>query len=235
MICDTPPRSGWLLLMVAVGWLGCMTGPAPEEGEPAVQTSEALSVSAAICGGPRDLQCRKTAYCQTPVGRCAGPKQFGTCHARPQICPDVFNPVCGCDGQTYANTCQAARAGTSVAHTGACAPPACTSNADCAAGNFCQQPVGQCGGTGTCTAEPQICPDIFDPVCGCDGRTYPNSCNASAAGVNVANTGQCPAQQTCGGIAGIPCPGAGRCVDDPNDSCDPNNGGADCGGICVCI
>jgi hypothetical protein len=22
-------------------------------------------------------------------------------------------------------------------------------------------------------------------------------------------------------------------VDDPNDSCDPNNGGADCGGICT--
>jgi hypothetical protein len=39
----------------------------------------------------------------------------------------------------------------------------------------------------------------------------------------------------CGGIAGIQCPGGGRCVDDPSDSCDPNNGGADCGGICQCI
>jgi hypothetical protein len=39
----------------------------------------------------------------------------------------------------------------------------------------------------------------------------------------------------CGGIAGIACPGAGRCVDDPSDGCDPAHGGADCGGICQCI
>jgi hypothetical protein len=39
----------------------------------------------------------------------------------------------------------------------------------------------------------------------------------------------------CGGIAGIPCPGGGRCVDDPSDNCDPTKGGADCGGVCECI
>lgn len=39
----------------------------------------------------------------------------------------------------------------------------------------------------------------------------------------------------CGGIAGFPCPGMGRCVDNPSDDCDPNNGGADCGGFCSCI
>jgi hypothetical protein len=38
----------------------------------------------------------------------------------------------------------------------------------------------------------------------------------------------------CGGFAGIPCEGAGVCVDDPSDDCDPNQGGADCGGICEC-
>jgi hypothetical protein len=37
----------------------------------------------------------------------------------------------------------------------------------------------------------------------------------------------------CGGIAAFPCPDGMQCVDDPEDSCDPNNGGADCGGICV--
>lgn len=37
----------------------------------------------------------------------------------------------------------------------------------------------------------------------------------------------------CGGIAAIQCASGYRCVDDPNDSCDPDNGGADCGGICV--
>ena len=42
-----------------------------------------------------------------------------------------------------------------------------------------------------------------------------------------------PTQTFCGGIAGIQCPSGLICVDDPNDSCDPNYGGADCGGICV--
>jgi len=41
-------------------------------------------------------------------------------------------------------------------------------------------------------------------------------------------------QQLCGGIAGFPCPGAGKCVDDPSDDCDPKQGGADCGGMCLC-
>ena len=38
----------------------------------------------------------------------------------------------------------------------------------------------------------------------------------------------------CGGIAAFPCPGAGSCVDDPSDDCDPERGGADCGGVCDC-
>lgn len=48
--------------------------------------------------------------------------------------------------------------------------------------------------------------------------------------------GQCVAApqkpQTCGGIAGLPCPAGQTCVDNPNDNCDPANGGADCSGIC---
>jgi hypothetical protein len=38
----------------------------------------------------------------------------------------------------------------------------------------------------------------------------------------------------CGGFAGIACAGLGECQDDPRDGCDPNNGGADCSGVCVC-
>lgn len=39
-------------------------------------------------------------------------------------------------------------------------------------------------------------------------------------------------RQFCGGIAGFPCPEGQVCTDDPNDGCDPMNGGADCGGVC---
>jgi hypothetical protein len=44
--------------------------------------------------------------------------------------------------------------------------------------------------------------------------------------------GKC--HQNCGGFAGFMCSDPNEeCVDNPNDSCDPNNGGADCGGICM--
>ncbi|KAL1850712.1 hypothetical protein VTK73DRAFT_9608 [Phialemonium thermophilum] len=37
----------------------------------------------------------------------------------------------------------------------------------------------------------------------------------------------------CGGFAGVACESGKVCVDDPRDRCDPENGGADCGGFCV--
>lgn len=46
--------------------------------------------------------------------------------------------------------------------------------------------------------------------------------------------GICVTPEFCGGFAGLPCKDANKiCVDDPRDDCDPLNGGADCGGICV--
>src|SRR5262245_50894243 len=39
--------------------------------------------------------------------------------------------------------------------------------------------------------------------------------------------------QFCGGFAAIRCPEGLVCVDDPTDSCDPDAGGADCGGVCI--
>lgn len=39
----------------------------------------------------------------------------------------------------------------------------------------------------------------------------------------------------CGGFAGIACPGGGICEDAPGDVCNPEHGGADCGGVCRCL
>src|SRR5581483_2635812 len=110
----------------------------------------------------------------------------------------------------------------------------------CGTGQYCNSiATGHCPGPrqfGMCAVKPQVCTDLFAPVCGCDDHTYPNACNAAVAGVAVAHDGACaPEQVACGGLLGTPCPGAGKCVDDPSDDCDPANGGADCGGVCTCL
>ena len=38
----------------------------------------------------------------------------------------------------------------------------------------------------------------------------------------------------CAGKTGAECPGQGSCVDDTSDTCDPQSGGADCLGKCIC-
>jgi hypothetical protein len=88
--------------------------------------------------------------------------------------------------------------------------------------------------TGTCTTKPQICNDLAMPVCGCDGKTYPNSCYAARSGVSVASQGSCatpPTGKTCGGLAGFQCAQGEYCSYDPSAHC----GIADQTGMCATI
>jgi hypothetical protein len=50
-------------------------------------------------------------------GRADGP---GVCAPIPELCTREFNPQCGCDGMTYSNPCQAARASVSIDYAGTC-------------------------------------------------------------------------------------------------------------------
>lgn len=36
------------------------------------------------------------------------------------------------------------------------------------------------------------CAQLYDPVCGCDGLTYSNSCEAERMGLVTYNLGECP-------------------------------------------
>ena len=84
--------------------------------------------------------------------------------------------VCGADGQTY-SVKDAADGEHDVMHRGTCdRPMGCDSRADCFAGDECSPH----GDSDVCVPVPNDCQcaGVFEPVCGADGRTYINVCEA---------------------------------------------------------
>jgi hypothetical protein len=154
-----------------------------------------------ICGGITGLPCGDGQFCLYDVGTCGAADQTGICAPFPELCAEIFAPVCGCDGRTYGNACEAYGAGVSVEREGECEsdgePDICGGIAGfpCPDDEFCKFETGTCGAadqSGVCMAIPDVCTEMVDPVCGCDGETYGNECQAEQVGVSVQDEGECP-------------------------------------------
>ena len=180
------------------------------------------------CGGDAGVACDEGEFCeQRPGCDSMGP---GVCEDRPKVCGLEADAVCGCNGTTYGNDCERRRAGVTLDRRGSCEDPGpgtCSRDGDCAGGEFCKTPDGECSMDGRCAPLPEVCPPVFDPVCGCDGTVYDNECTAAGSGVALdertacddesrlcRSSGDCSDDEVCVKREGS-CDGIGRCEERP--------------------
>ena len=58
------------------------------------------------CGGWLGDTCDSDEYCHyDDQANCGFADASGTCMEKPDACIEIYSPVCGCDGQTYDNSC----------------------------------------------------------------------------------------------------------------------------------
>ncbi len=195
--------------------------PATTDGSSSSSGAEGGLLQPRPCGGPSGATCPLTQFCKLAEGTCTTSTSHpeGTCSPKPlsSSCNDhtlaSVTQVCGCDGRTYRTDCHAFREGVSVLYRGACfSQGAAAANEEANAracggrngllakrctgdaGSYCQYEQGVCGlydAAGTCMAKPEVCADVVDPVCGCDGKTYMNQCQMQVEGVSLKSLGTC--------------------------------------------
>jgi hypothetical protein len=183
----------------------------------------------ASCSSERP--CSAGQFCElahSPASLCGASSVSGTCLITPTTCTLGGAPVCGCDGQTYANDCLRQRAGIPLAFQAACqgwetgSIPCGAST--CAPNQVCVYPASPCGAPppcmpagdgGACPTGTVACMNPGTQTQGCSAscQPAPRYCLDVPASCRTLPTCAClrPAGCACGGINGgrtVICQGA---------------------------
>jgi hypothetical protein len=102
---EDPMRSA--ISLILIGLLACPTVAA------AVTLGE-------TCDGIAAIQCDPGLWCEHPSGQCQVADASGECAKVPEVCTQDYQPVCGCDGETYGNQCMLRAVKMQLDHIGAC-------------------------------------------------------------------------------------------------------------------
>jgi Kazal-type serine protease inhibitor domain len=178
-----------------------------------------------VCGGFAGLPCPDGQFCKMLPGRCCC-DFTGLCTPVPTVCPAIWNPVCGCDGVTYSNECEADSLGVSIDHNGPCAVD-CRPNDDgfgCVSVACSDVPEIQCLGT---VLELDITTGaVYTAACECLDFNF---CRIEFGNASPFAVGYCPDGSTCE-VASTDTNGDGQpdrftaeCVQRDHACCLPDN------------
>lgn len=110
------------------------------------------------------------------------PMHMSCCCPAACVCTANYDPVCGKNGKTYSNSCEADCEGIAVNSKGACEEPVETKNS----GGASTDSSKKSSSPGSC-----VCPMVWKPVCTKNGKTRGNKCEARCRGETIAREGEC--------------------------------------------